>query len=165
MLFIVALAGLVCLGRALWYAALLLFGHAVWDSAGWSMFTYQFGAVICTAFVVGYWNYLAETRAKSLLLSLLGLLFLVNLHIAFAVPLAQRLEARMPLLWHGAETQGRVVRVYMRETEKRDFLFHSQRPWQKTPPRSTTAPPQMELSRTSGRKYKAHMGRGYLTSD
>ena len=124
---IIALAGLVCLGRALWYAALLLFGYTGWDVVGWSMFAYQFGAVICAAFVVGYWNYLAETRAKSLLLSLLGLLFPVSLHIAFAVPLAQRLEASMPLLWHAAETQGRVVRVYMRETEDISFLFHSKK--------------------------------------
>ena len=127
MLLIVALAGLVCLGWALWYTVLWMFGYTSWDVVGWSIFIYQFGAVICTLFVVGYYNYQAETKGKSILLALLGVLFLVNLNIAFAVPLVQRLETRLPLLLSGSETQGRVVRVYMRETEKISFLLHSKK--------------------------------------
>ena len=135
MLLIVALAALVCLGWALWYTVLWMFGYTSWEAIGWSIFVYQFGAVICTLFVVGYWNYQSETRAKSILLSLMGLLFLVNLNIAFAVPLGQRLEPRLPLLLRGSETQGRVVRVYMRETEDISFLFHSKKIKQRWEPR------------------------------
>ena len=150
MLLIVALAGLVCLGRALWYVALWLFGYTCWDAVGWSVFMYQFGAIICSAFVVGYWNYQSETRGKSILLSVLGVLFLVNLNISCAVPLAQRLETRLPLLLNGSETQGRVVRVYMRETEKISFLFHSKKIKQHWEPRV-----EYEFATDDGSSYRS----------
>lgn len=150
MLLIIALAGLVCLGWALWYTALWLSGYADWDAAGWSIFVYQFGAVICAACVVGYWNYQSETRARSILLSLLGMLFLVNLNIAFAVPLGQSLCARLPLLLNGTGTQGRVVRVYMGETENRDFLFHSENTRQYRDPRA-----EYEFTAEDGASYRS----------
>ena len=149
MLLIILPAGLVCLGRALWYAALCLFGDASWEAVGRSIFTYQFGAVICAVFVLGYWNYQSESRGKSILLSLLGVLFLVNLNIAFAVPLVQRMETRLPLLWRGIETQGLVVRVYMRETENRDFLFHTQNTRQYWEPRA-----EYEFTANDGTSYR-----------
>lgn len=115
---------MACLFLALWYTALWPFGCESW----WTVaFIYQFGAVICAAFVVGFLNYQSETRAKSILLSLPRVLFFVNVNIAFAVPMAQRLKTRLPLLLRGTETQGRVVRVYMRETENHDFLFHKKK--------------------------------------
>lgn len=103
MLLVVTMAGLVCLGWALWYTALWLSGYTCWDAVGWSVFMYQFGAVICAVFAVGYWNYLSETRAKSILLSLLGVLFFVNLNISFAVPFCS--ESGVPpaaaVAWYG----------------------------------------------------------------
>ncbi len=149
MLLIVALAGLVCLGWAIWYTASWLSGYASWSAVAWPVFMYQFGAVICAAFVVGYWNYQSATRAKSILLALLGLLFLVNLNIAFAVPLAQRLETRLPLLLSGTESQGRVVRVYMRETEDTSFLFHSKKIKQHWEPRV-----EYEFTTADGTAYR-----------
>lgn len=150
MLLIVALAGLVCLGWALWYTVLWMFGYTSWDVVGWSIFIYQFGAVICTLFVVGYYNYQAETKGKSILLALLGVLFLVNLNIAFAVPLVQRLETRLPLLLSGSETQGRVVRVYMRETEDVSFLFQSKKIKQLWEPRA-----EYEFTAEDGTTYRS----------
>ena len=150
MLLIVALAGLVSLGWALWYTVLWLSGYTCWDAVGWPVFMYQFGAVICSAFVVGYWNYQSETRSKSILLALLGVLFLVNLNIAFAVLLAQRLETRLPLVLKGSETQGRVVRVYMRETEDISFLFHSKKIKQHWEPRV-----EYEFTSADGSSYRS----------
>lgn len=150
MMLIVALAGLACLGWSLWYTALWLFGCESWETVAWSIFIYQFGAVICAAFVVGFLNYQSETRAKSILLSLLGVLFFVNLNIAFAVPLAQRLETRLPLLLRGTETQGRVVRVYMRETENHDFLFHKKKDKQYWEPRV-----EYEFTTADGCSYRS----------
>ena len=150
MLLVVTLAGLVCLGWALWYTALWLSGYTCWDAVGWSVFMYQFGAVICAVFAVGYWNYLSETRAKSILLSLLGVLFFVNLNISFAVPFVQRLESRLPLLLRGTETQGRVVRVYMRETEDISFLFHSKKIKQRWEPRV-----EYEFASADGVSYRS----------
>lgn len=156
-LFIFALLGLICLGWALWYLALWVLGYAAWDSVAWSMFAYQFGAVICALAVLGYWNYQSETRAKSILLSLLGLLFLVNLNIAFEVPFVQRLQTCLPMQLNGAETQGQVVRVYMRETEKRDYLFHSQRTKQYL---MTCA--EYVFTTTEGRSYRGEVSCGRI---
>lgn len=156
-LFIFALLSLICLGWALWYLALWVLGYAAWDSVAWSMFAYQFGAVICALAVLGYWNYQSETRAKSIFLSLLGLLFLVNLNIAFEVPFVQRLQSCLPMLLNGAETQGQVVRVYMRETEKRDYLFHSQRTKQYLMPCA-----EYVFTTTEGRSYRGEVSCGRI---
>lgn len=66
-----------------------------------------------------------------------------------AVPLAQRLETRLPLLLSGTESQGRVVRVYMRETEDTSFLFHSKKIKQHWEPRV-----EYEFTTADGTAYR-----------
>ena len=106
---------------------------------------------------VGILELSIRNPAKSILLSLLGLLFLVNLNIAFEVPFVQRLQTCLPMQLNGAETQGQVVRVYMRETEKRDYLFHSQRTKQYLMPCA-----EYVFTTTEGRSYRGELSCGRI---
>lgn len=122
---VLSLFCLFFVGRVLWIVGSCVWGDGTMAELGWSLFICQSGAVFTGMLALGAWNAEreSESRRTNAVLAILGCLFLLDLNIFFAVPLVQHLSDRLPLLLHGEETQGKVLRVYQEEVVRQNVLF------------------------------------------